>query len=67
MKCPKCGKKGVRRFVELMLDIPMELEGKLSKGALRRKDVLLMGVDWERGSIFLSCVWVEHESDEEQN
>jgi hypothetical protein len=59
MKCPKCNSD-----VEMMLDvtmlIPSELEGRLTKKSLRKKDVKLYAANWGRASYFCKnekCQW----------
>jgi hypothetical protein len=46
MQCPKCNSSTVMQ-VQLMLQAPGECSQNLSKKALRRKDVHVMGVLWE--------------------
>src|SRR5574342_102061 len=46
MLCPKCNKY-LRMKVNLFLDIPASLERKLSKKALRTKQVIVDGAGWD--------------------
>ena len=46
IKCPKCSGP-VRIMGQCTLSAPGELYAKFSKSNLRRKDVYLMGVNWE--------------------
>jgi len=44
--CENCGSE-TRIHVQAILSTPSSLEGQFSKSNLRRKDVYLMGVNWE--------------------
>jgi uncharacterized protein YbaR (Trm112 family) len=49
--CPKC-KRPLRVKVEKFLDIPVSLYGKLSKQAMRSKDVRSEGTNWPKASLY---------------
>ena len=46
MKCERCGSE-TRMQVQAVISAPGELAHNLSKKNLKRKDVYLMGVNWE--------------------
>ena len=59
MKCPKCN-GDVEMMVNVTMLIPAELESRLSKTSLRRKDVKLYAANWDRASYFCrdeKCRW----------
>lgn len=57
MNCPKCGKL-LRMQVSLFLDMPSDLQGQLSKKALRTKAVQILGAGWPSAYYYCSCGWV---------
>ena len=49
---------GLRMKVNLFLDIPTTLERRLSKGALRTRDVRVEGAGWDRALYYCNaCGW----------
>ena len=45
--CQRCNKRQLRVGVNLFLDIPCNLYGRLSKDNLRKKSVKIKGAGWE--------------------
>jgi hypothetical protein len=59
MKCPKCN-GDVEIMVNVIMLIPGEMEGRLSKTNLRKKEVKLYAANWEQASYFCKndkCRW----------
>ena len=44
--CPKCGSDKLRFSVSLFINAPIEKYRRLSKTALKSKDVEIWGADW---------------------
>ena len=59
MKCPRC-KGECEMMVDVTLLIPAELESRLTKKAMRRKDVTLFAANWPKARYFCKnrgCWW----------
>lgn len=52
MRCPTCKKGCLRVQVDLFLDVPAELMHGLSKAALRRREVRVMGANWPKARTY---------------
>ncbi len=62
MKCEKCGSE-TQMSVQAVISAPGELENKLTKHALRRKDVYLTAVLWETANFICinpECQYIYH-------
>ena len=60
MKCPKCN-SDVEMMVNVTILAPAEMEGQFSKKNLRKKEVKIYAVNWERASYFCrndKCRWI---------
>lgn len=59
MNCPRCN-SAITVQLNLIIVIPGELLHRVSKTALRRKDVQILGADWDRATYVCSqCDWVD--------
>jgi hypothetical protein len=59
MKCPKCN-SDVEMMVNVTVLAPSEMEGQFSKKNLRKKEVKIYAVNWERAAYFCrndKCRW----------
>lgn len=52
--CEICGSDDIRMQVQATISAPAELNHLFSKSNLRRKDVYLLGVNWETGDFLCS-------------
>lgn len=62
LACPKCRRHSVRAKINLFLDIPFSLWGRLSKANLRKQAVKVEGADWPKALLYCNdsgCGWVE--------
>lgn len=55
IKCVKCGSENLKFSVNLSIYAPIKFIRKLSKRALRSKDIKLWGADWENLTIYCSA------------
>lgn len=55
--CPKCNGTNVRQQVSVFVDAPAGCRN-LSKSGIRRKDVIILGVGWNRASMYCECGWL---------
>ena len=61
--CPECGGDNLRFMVDAILVAPVrEFYCNLVKASLRRKEVRLSGVDWDRATFICpECGWSTHQ------
>lgn len=61
MKCPRCRRsKALRIKVELFLDIPFELEHRVSKKTIRPVCVKIEGANWPKALHYCAeCGWTD--------
>lgn len=64
MACPQCLNNTARKFVDVTFDVP-EGTRNLSKAAIRKSEVRMVLVDWEKARYYCyECGWYHKEVQE---
>ena len=60
-QCPRCRKKGLRKYVDVTVEAPAECRA-LDKHGIRSPDVVVVSVNWDRERYFCKkCGWSSRE------
>lgn len=57
-QCPRCGKR-LKMLVLLTLEVPLKLEGRMTKRTLQRRDVRIVAGEVSRSRVVCGCGWSE--------
>lgn len=58
MKCPRCDSENMSFMVDIIVHAPIKYLHELSKTNLRKKDVEIIGADWDKATyVCLECYW----------
>lgn len=59
MKCPKCN-SNIEIAINVQMVIPGDMDHKITKVGLRRKEVQLWGASWDRATYTCrKCEWID--------
>lgn len=57
IKCPKCQSSDLSVYVKTVIKIPPRYFSRLSKKAIKDKDVQLQYAFWDEATWFCKCGW----------